>query len=142
MVAVSIFVNPTQFGDPADLAHYPRTFDADLAWPSRRPAASWSSPRRWRRCTRTRRAPRRPPCRSPALRGRWEGASRPGHFDGVATVVVKLLSAAGRCRAYFGEKDFQQLALVRRLVRDLALPARGGGVPDRPRPRRPGPVQP
>ena len=53
---------------------------------------------------------------------RWEGASWPGHFDGVATVVVKLL-AWGRCRAYFGEKDFQQLALVRRVVADLSLPA-------------------
>ncbi|MGH9078503.1 MAG: 4-phosphopantoate--beta-alanine ligase, partial [Acidimicrobiales bacterium] len=54
---------------------------------------------------------------------RIEGASRPGHFDGVATVVVKLLAMAGRCRAYFGEKDFQQLALVRRVVSDLSLPA-------------------
>jgi pantoate--beta-alanine ligase len=59
----------------------------------------------------------------------WEGASRPGHFDGVATVVAKLFSIAGPCRAYFGEKDYQQLAVVRRLVADLSLPVSVLGCP-------------
>jgi len=128
VVAVSIFVNPTQFGDAGDLAHYPRTLDADLLViassggqvvfaPS--VAEMYPDP------------PGSPPTTVsvPALSTRWEGASRPGHFDGVATVVVKLLSAAGRCRAYFGEKDFQQLVLVNRVVRDLALPTQVVGCP-------------
>jgi pantoate--beta-alanine ligase len=128
VVAVSIFVNPTQFGDAADLANYPRTLDADLLaiassggqlvfaptvqemYPG--PAGATATV-----------------VSAPALAGLWEGASRPGHFDGVATIVVKLLSAAGRCRAYFGEKDFQQLALVTRVVRDLALPTEVVGCP-------------
>ncbi len=126
VVAVSIFVNPTQFGDPADLALYPRTLDSDLRvveeaggdlvfapsvgemYPDGPVGAAHGPP-----------ASTVP---APELAARWEGASRPGHFDGVATVVVKLLSAAGRCRAYFGEKDFQQLALVRRVVSDRGLP--------------------
>ncbi len=128
VVAVSIFVNPTQFGDPADLANYPRTFDTDVR-------AIASSGGQLVFAPSVAEMYPDPPGTAPttvsvpALSARWEGASRPGHFDGVATVVVKLLSAAGRCRAYFGEKDFQQLALVHRLVRDLALPTRVVGCP-------------
>ncbi len=120
-VAVSIFVNPTQFGEAGDLAAYPRTPESDLALLTDAGAAVVFAP------TVTEMYPGWPeePTTSlpaPSVGRRWEGASRPGHFDGVATVVVKLLSAAGRCRAYFGEKDYQQLAVVRQVVRDLALP--------------------
>jgi pantoate--beta-alanine ligase len=127
-VAVTIFVNPLQFGDPEDIAHYPRTLDRDLAvcaeagvdvvfvpsvkemypeWPA--PVATTVSVR--------------------GVSEGWEGASRPGHFDGVATVVAKLFSIAGPCRAYFGEKDYQQLAVVRQMVADLSLPIDVVGCP-------------
>ena len=122
VVAVSIFVNPTQFGEAADLANYPRTLESDLevvagagAHLAFVPSVGEMYPG-WP-------APVTTSVSVPELGRRWEGASRPGHFDGVATVVVKLLAAAGRCRAYFGEKDFQQLAVVRRVARDLSLPA-------------------
>ncbi|HEY4946295.1 MAG TPA: pantoate--beta-alanine ligase [Acidimicrobiales bacterium] len=122
VVAVSIFVNPTQFGEAADLASYPRTLESDLEVVSGAGAHLVFAPSvtemypGWPATTTT-------TVSVPSLSCRWEGASRPGHFDGVSTVVAKLLSAAGRSRAYFGEKDFQQLAVVRRLVRDLSLPA-------------------
>lgn len=120
VVAVSIFVNPLQFGDPEDIAHYPRTLERDLAVCAEAgahvvfaPAVSEMYPS-WPD----------PPATTVTVRGlteKWEGASRPGHFDGVATVVAKLFAAAGPCRAYFGLKDFQQLAVVRRMASDLCL---------------------
>ncbi len=121
VVAVTVFVNPIQFGQSADLAAYPRTLDADVDVATAAGASLVFAPGveemypTWPD----------PPATTVSVRGlgeRWEGASRPGHFAGVATVVVKLLSAAGRCRTYFGEKDFQQLAIVRRAVGDLSLP--------------------
>ena len=123
VVAVTVFVNPTQFGDPNDLLAYPRDLDTDVAIAATTgadvvfaPAVEEMYPE-WPKGSATQ-------VSVPALARRWEGASRPGHFEGVCTVVVKLLAATGRCRAYFGEKDFQQLAIVRRMVSDLLLPAR------------------
>lgn len=119
LVVVSIFVNPTQFDDPADLAAYPRDERADLRdaeglgvdlafvpaveemYPSGEPGVTVDPG---------------------PLGERLEGASRPGHFRGVATVVAKLFHAVGPCRAYFGEKDAQQLAVVRRMAADLSFP--------------------
>jgi pantoate--beta-alanine ligase len=122
VVAVTVFVNPTQFGDPSDLLAYPRDLDADVAIAATTGADVVFAPTveemypEWPQGSATQ-------VSVPALARRWEGASRPGHFEGVCTVVVKLLAGTGRCRAYFGEKDFQQLAIVRRMVGDLLLPA-------------------
>jgi pantoate--beta-alanine ligase len=128
LVAVTIFVNPLQFGDAGDIANYPRTLDADLAACEAAgvdvvfaPAVREMYPS-WPETVPT----------TVSVRGvseGWEGASRPGHFDGVSTVVAKLFSIAGPCRAYFGEKDFQQLAVVRQMVRDLSLPVEVVGCP-------------
>jgi pantoate--beta-alanine ligase len=119
-VVVSIFVNPTQFGDPSDLAAYPRDLETDAGMCAAAgvdvvfaPSVAEMYPGG---SLDTSVVPG-------ALAEVLEGPSRPGHFTGVATVVTKLLSIAGHCRAYFGEKDFQQLAVVRRLVADLNLPA-------------------
>jgi pantoate--beta-alanine ligase len=116
-VVLSIFVNPAQFNDPRDLAQYPRTLDADLALAGPYadavlvPTADEFYPDRYRyRLTET------------ELSRRWEGAHRPGHFDGVLTVVLKLLQLVQPHRAYFGEKDWQQLQLVRGMVQALLLP--------------------
>jgi pantoate--beta-alanine ligase len=121
VVAVSIFVNPLQFGDPADLERYPRDLSGDLAICAKLgvsavfcPSVSEMYPT-WPIPTET--------LLSVGIEAKdWEGASRPGHFEGVATVVAKLFAAAGRCRAYFGEKDFQQLAVIRRMASDLGFP--------------------
>jgi len=161
VVVASIFVNPLQFGDAVDLDRYPRTLDADLALldaegvdlafaPSVEEVYPGGEP-----LVRVTAGP---------LGDKWEGASRPGHFDGALTVVAKLLHyaipgaglpAAGAAgggavapgavisgavvsgaggglpayRAYFGQKDAQQLALVRRMVADLNFPVEIVGVP-------------
>jgi pantoate--beta-alanine ligase len=119
-VVASIFVNPLQFGPQEDFARYPRPIAEDLAALDRlgvdaifHPQADQIYPASFR----TRVDP-----------GPWgdllEGHSRPGHFTGVLTVVLKLFSITNPTRAYFGQKDVQQLLLVRQLVRDLALTVR------------------
>lgn len=116
-VVLSIFVNPTQFNDPADLARYPRTLEADVALAEGlvddvlAPPAAELYPDDYH-------------CRvtEDDLSRRWEGAHRPGHFDGVLTVVLKLLNLVRADRAYFGEKDWQQLQLVRQMAQAFFLP--------------------
>jgi pantoate--beta-alanine ligase len=115
---VSIFVNPAQFDDPSDLARYPRTLEADLAALEAEradfvlvPSAADLYPDRYRiRVSEL------------DLSAQLEGAQRPGHFDGVLTIVLKLLQVASADRAYFGEKDWQQLTLVRQMARAFFLP--------------------
>ncbi|MGO9583986.1 MAG: pantoate--beta-alanine ligase [Acidimicrobiales bacterium] len=120
LVAVSIFVNPLQFSSAEDLARYPSNLEQDLALAKASGAGIVFAPS----------VAEMYPGGAPETRvepgplaDRLEGASRPGHFAGVATVVTKLLSLAGHCRAYFGEKDFQQLAVVRKVVADLDVDA-------------------
>ena len=118
-VVASVFVNPLQFGPAEDLASYPRDREADLAMLRAEgidlaflPAEGevWPSPPEVRLQV------------GGGLAERLEGLVRPGHLDGVATVVAKLLHLVGPSRAYFGQKDAQQLAMVRRMVADLAFP--------------------
>ncbi len=123
---VSIFVNPLQFGDASDLAAYPRDEEADLAACEKAGVAAVFAP------SVAEMYPKGAPdtvVRPGPLADELEGAARPGHFTGVATVVTKLFSLAGRCRAYFGEKDYQQLVIVRRLVADLDLAVSIVGCP-------------
>ncbi|MGO9558834.1 MAG: pantoate--beta-alanine ligase [Acidimicrobiales bacterium] len=125
-VAMTIFVNPLQFGDAGDLAAYPRDLGVDLQlagdsgvdavfapsvgemYPSGEPSTT---------------------VRPGPLADRLEGIARPSHFEGVATVVTKLFALSGTSSAFFGEKDFQQLAIVSRLVVDLDLPIEVVGCP-------------
>ena len=122
---VSIFVNPTQFDDAGDLAAYPRTTEDDLAMLDGEGTDFVL-------------LPREPDLYPDGYRYRvteteyshvLEGASRPGHFDGVLTVVMKLLQIASADRAYFGEKDWQQLALVRGMAEAFFLPTVIVGCP-------------
>jgi len=126
VVVATIFVNPLQFGPNEDLARYPRTLEADLevcaaegvdlvftpspeiVYPDGQPAVT---------------------VMPGALGGELEGAVRPGHFAGVLTVVLKLLHMVEPDVAFFGEKDYQQLTLIRRMVRDLSLDVEIIGVP-------------
>jgi len=118
-VAVTIFVNPLQFGPGEDFDRYPRQEDADARLLQGAGADLLLL---------LQRDEMYPPgfattVSQPALASVLEGAVRPGHFDGVLTVVTKLLGIAGPCRCYLGRKDYQQTVLVRRLVADLELPA-------------------
>lgn len=118
VTVVSVFVNPTQFNDKNDLASYPRTLDADVALLDQygadivfAPSADEIYPE--------------PDTRRfsyPPVDTVMEGARRPGHFNGVCQIVSKLFYMVRPDRAYFGEKDFQQIAVVRAMMRDLKLP--------------------
>ena len=123
VVVVSIFVNPTQFGPGEDFARYPRDLAADMAKLEDAdvvfaPEAGAMYPQG----DQTR-------VRVGALAEPLCGPFRPGHFEGVATVVTKLFALAGPCVAVFGRKDYQQLAIIRRLVTDLFLPVTVVGYP-------------
>ena len=114
---VSVFVNPLQFAPTEDLDRYPRTFEADLRMCAAEDVAIVFAP------TNDVMYPTPPIVRvcAGAMGERLEGASRPGHFDGVLTVVAKLFALTRPRKAVFGRKDAQQLALVRRMVTDLDL---------------------
>ena len=125
VTVVSIFVNPTQFNDKNDLKNYPRTLEADCALLEKvgatvafAPAVEEMYPEED-----TRQFSFAP------LDTVMEGACRPGHFNGVAQIVSKLFHAVEPDRAYFGEKDFQQLAIIREMVRQLELPLEIVGCP-------------
>jgi pantoate--beta-alanine ligase len=121
IVAVTVFVNPLQFTAAEDLANYPRDLEGDVLQAAGAGAAIVFAPPVTEMYPGFP-APVATSVHVEAVSDVLEGAARPGHFDGVATVVAKLCSLAGRSRVYFGEKDFQQLAVVRRMVTDLSLP--------------------
>ncbi|MBM3674247.1 MAG: pantoate--beta-alanine ligase [Actinobacteria bacterium] len=125
-VVVTLFVNPTQFGPNEDLSAYPRDLAADVSVAIEAgvdilfaPSVDEMDPG----------GPPRTKVHVAELTEGMCGAARPTHFDGVTTVVAKLFSIVGPCRAYFGRKDYQQLAVVRRMTQDLNLPVEVVGCP-------------
>src|SRR4051812_32790216 len=124
---VTIFVNPLQFGANEDLASYPRDLDRDIAMCEAagvdlvlHPSVEEMYPHGTPTLTTVTVA---------SISAPMEGAARPTHFAGVATVVAKLFAIAGACHGYFGEKDWQQLAVVRRMATDLSFPVEVVGCP-------------
>ena len=128
VVVMSIFVNPLQFAPTEDLATYPRDPEGDAAKAASAGVTVLFTPSS---------AEMYPEGRDavltgvavPGLSSVMEGASRRTHFGGVCTVVAKLFNIVGACRAYFGEKDYQQLAIVRRMAHDLSFPVEVVGCP-------------
>ena len=118
-VAVSIFVNPTQFGPNEDYTHYPRTLEGDCALAKAEGANVVFAPS----VEELYPAGAATFVEVEGLSNRLDGASRPGHFRGVATVVAKLLIATEADHAFFGQKDAAQVAILRRMVASLRLPA-------------------
>lgn len=115
LTVVSVFVNPTQFNNPKDLQHYPRTFEADAQLIASlggdivfAPSVEEIYPQEDKRVF-----------SYPPIDTVMEGARRPGHFNGVCQIVSKLFDMVTPDKAYFGEKDFQQIAVVRAMMRDL-----------------------
>lgn len=125
ITVVSIYVNPLQFGAGEDYERYPRDLERDLATCEDAGVDVVFAPEDQEMY------PELPKVKIdiPGLTDRLEGAYRPGHFDGVAIVVLKLLHIVQPDRAYFGEKDYQQLKVVERLVKDLSLPVEIVPVP-------------
>lgn len=127
LTVVTVFVNPLQFGPADDLDRYPRDLTADVAVATDAGADVVFAPS----------VEEMYPGGAPAVTVHVGGAvaegmeaeARPGHFDGVATVVAKLFNLVGPCHAYFGEKDFQQLGVIRRLASDLSFPVEVVGCP-------------
>jgi pantoate--beta-alanine ligase len=117
LVITSLFVNPTQFAPSEDFASYPRNLDRDSAMAAAAgvdvlfaPSQDEMYPRTTTKVTPS------------GVATRWEGERRPGHFEGVATIVLKLFNIVQPQQAYFGLKDFQQCAVIRQMVEDLNLP--------------------
>ena len=144
-VVVSIFVNPMQFGPTEDLDRYPRTLEADLEVCAAEgvdvvfaPSVEEMYPGGFSHDSVHDGVTVAPGTLATIL----DGASRPGHFDGVLTVVAKLFGLVRPDVAVFGQKDYQQLVLIRRMVRDLCMGIEVRGRRDGPRARRPGPLQP